>query len=324
MSGPQTIDLSVKDQAVAWMTRLNSGQCSGAERYAFRKWLDEDPSHRLEYQQAREYWDSLGALKSGLSPELGEARDFHAGARHRRFALAASVLVFIAAAAMFWLRTPAEIPVVAYETSKGEQKSVVLTDGTRVDLNTETRLRVSFTPDSRTVELENGEAYFNIAPDEERPFEVIAGEGRIRDIGTAFCVQRESDRVSLVVAEGLVRVDTGAFASPVSITAGYTLSYDGAGRLLDSQAVDTEAHIAWRTGRIVFRGASIDELTRQIMRYHNVTILVDHAGLDDLQVSGNFKISDLDGLLSALTIMLPVEVTRPDTNSIKLTAKKSA
>jgi transmembrane sensor len=252
---------------------------------------------------------------------MNEARSYRPTAHRTNLAIAAILLVTIASGVMFWTRAPVEIPAVVYETSKGEQKSVVLADGTKIDLNIDTRLSVAFTNENRTVRLEGGEAFFVVGQDESRPFEVIAGNGRIRDIGTSFCVYRDSMQVSTVVTEGLVLIETDAFTSPLSLAAGNNLIYDNAGKLLGKKSIDTQAHIAWREGKIIFKGSTINELTQQIMRYHDVNFVVDSTALDNLHVSGSFKIKDLDGLLSALSMMLPIEINRTDTKTIRLSAK---
>lgn len=324
MSGQTTIDRAAKDQAVAWIVLLDSGRCTEADRLAFQRWLDADETHRIEYEAARDYWDSLGQMPLENSAALLEARNYRSGSHRRYLALAASLLITITVGVASWVQAPSPSPVITYATLKGEQKSIVLEDGTKVDLNTNTRLRVSYSAEIRAVEIEKGEALFTIAGNEKRPFEATAGKGRIRDIGTAFCVHLEDEQVSLTVIEGLVLIDTDTLASPLRVSAGHYLSYDMTGALIDSRAVDTTAHTAWKNGRFIFKGASIDELSRQIMRYYDVNVIVDHAALDDLRISGNFKINDLDGLLSALGMMLPVDITHPDTKTIRFSLKNSS
>lgn len=96
---------------------------------------------------------------------------------------------------------------ILYETALGEHRTVVLDDGSRVDLNTATHLTVHLSRDRRAVALETGEVLFEVAPDPARPFVVTAGALRIRDIGTRFDVDRRPERVTVAVLEGRVQID---------------------------------------------------------------------------------------------------------------------
>src|SRR5690606_28626324 len=103
-------------------------------------------------------------------------------------------------------------PVV--RTGVGEQRTVTLEDGSRVSLNTATRLSLHFDRGVRRVRLQSGEALFEVARDPGRPFVVESGDRQVRALGTAFIVRRDAGRIAVTLMEGSVEV------APVGGTAG--------------------------------------------------------------------------------------------------------
>ena len=94
-----------------------------------------------------------------------------------------------------------------YATELGGHATVPLADGSKIELNTDTKLRAALAEEQRTVWLDRGEAYFEVSKDPNRPFVVMAGDRKVTVLGTKFSVRRDGDRVSVAVAEGKVRVD---------------------------------------------------------------------------------------------------------------------
>ena len=316
----RTFEAIVKDEAVHWIARLNSGNCSEREREDFREWLGRSEAHRREFQHAQDYWDSLAAHRASGFPELAEARRY-AGSQRRAFNLAAAAVLLIAVAVFWAWPTQDDVAALVFQTAKGEQKEVTLADGTRVELNTGTRIRVEYTGKIRRVLLEQGEAFFTVGPSDDRPFEVAAGNGRIRDIGTRFNVYSQDDGlVSVAVVEGAVVILTDRSAHPFLVAAGHQASYGAAGQVLGRKMAETDASAltAWRSKRIVFKDATISELAEQITRYHDVGIVIDDPGVKRMRVSGNFRTDDLDGLLGALEVMLPVKAKQLPDGIVKL------
>ncbi len=307
---------TIREQAAYWLTRLNSGECTEEDRLRLDDWLGQDERHRAEFDRARSLWRRLGQFRAEDIPQMAAARG---RAAFPGSLLAASVAVFgvVGLLAILWLAGGGESRTI-YQTAKGEQLNVTLADGSDMRINTDTTLGVAYTERSRTIHLDRGEALFTVEPGDDRPFEVIAADGQIRDLGTRFSVHREGDRVSVVVLEGTVTVKTrqASFRRPVRV--GERMSYDVSGNISAIEKVDAEAMTAWTRGRLVFDGVTLTEMAGQIARYHDVRIVIDDHRVSQLRVSGTFRTDDLDTMINTLQIILPVRVERPGPGYIRL------
>ncbi|MGQ0592125.1 MAG: FecR family protein [Gammaproteobacteria bacterium] len=309
----------VRRQAIQWLVCRHSGAWSQADEAAFEAWLRASPANRREYDAIRHLWASLEAFKAGAAAEREAARRYR-GPRpwYRspwvpRLALGlASVLGMVA----IGLRYSA-VMVETYTTAKGEQSTVDLRDGSRIVLNTDTALTVHLTPDERRVDLARGQALFTVVHDAERPFQVVAGAGRIRDLGTRFDVYREADRVAVSVLEGRIDVTTGRSPEARPLAAGQETSYDAGGRMSVIRATDVRVIAAWQTGKLVFRDVPLSAALAQVARYHPVEFELAGPGLDDIRISGTFKSADLQILLVTLEAAFPLEAEVLDPGHIR-------
>jgi len=191
-------------------------------------------------------------------------------------------------------------------TALGQRQHIVLADGTAVDMNTATVLRVAMSGFTRKVTLERGEALFEVAHGALRPFEVYAGNATLRDIGTSFNVARENDKTIVAVLEGEVqiRLDNPTSAA-ATLRGGEQLAYSARG-LSEISPLDAATATAWRDGRLVFHDTPLAEVVRQINRYHTRQVVLADARLSGLKVSGEFNADDRAGLIRALKILFPL------------------
>jgi transmembrane sensor len=137
---------------------------------------------------------------------VARGRQVSGGHARRLRSLVASLLLAALAAGTwyFWPGGP------TYQTPVGGTASVPMSDGSNVTLNTNTRIEVALSEKEREVQLERGEAFFEVAKDPRRPFVVSAGRKRVIAVGTKFSVEREEDEIRVVVSEGTVRIEDAA------------------------------------------------------------------------------------------------------------------
>ncbi len=208
------------------------------------------------------------------------------------------------------------VTVTSYQTAFGERETVTLSDGTVIELNTRTSLSVHMSTRERRVVLEDGEAYFTVAHEEERPFIVNAKGGHIRDIGTQFSVYTQEDRVLVAVKEGSVHISLDESEHQDSnvthsrqLTAGVRMAYTHTGRWTEVERIDSHMIAAWREGKIVFEGMALNEAIQEIKRYWPEQIILADTSLADTEVRGVIDIKNLAEFFQALPSMLPVQVT---------------
>lgn len=206
-----------------------------------------------------------------------------------------------------------------FYTDVGEVKDLTLPDGTQVTLNTATVLSVSFESGKRQVSMLEGEAFFDVAKDPNRPFIIDTGTQRIQVIGTKFNVRKEEQGVKVAVVEGKVRVarvqpQVSGTVELVSqdylLEAGVIGSFSLTAEVV--AAADLErAHAAqdWRRGVFKFDDVYLAEVIKELNRYRKKKIRMADESASSLRVSGVFHVSDNSALLQALEDILPITFT---------------
>lgn len=265
-------------EASAWLARIQ-GPRGGEARGALQDWLKADPAHREAFERATEMWDLLpGAVAA--SEEETPRRSVS-----RRFvplAIAASLAVVAGVGAMTALL---DRPLT-FDTRVGEQRTAALDDGSRVSLNTDTHVTVNFARDEREVALDRGEAVFDVAHDAARPFVVVAGDERIKALGTSFIVRRDGDRVRVTLLTGKVEVTRkNGLLAVLSPGERITATPDMV-PILDRPLLDSLT--AWRHGELRFRDTPLSEAVAEVNRYGGKRVIVNDARLASLPISGVF------------------------------------
>jgi transmembrane sensor len=298
---------SIEDQAAQWLTREDRG-LEPSELATFEAWLNASTEHKVAYLRLSAAWqrvDRLGTLRRPASarPELSLWDLFS----YRAAAAAAATLVLVCLCIGGYYIPGRTVVGGAggdvYSTQIGQQQTVRLTDGTRVELNTNTRLRPEMTSTARVVTLERGEAYFDVARDPGRPFVVYAGNRKITDVGTKFSVRREGDHVEVMVAEGRVRVDmsnAGAVGRPVEAVADSIIIARADGTLVAQKSQrDIADKLSWRQGMLVFNQETLGAAAGEFNRYSNKHIIVVGAARN-LRIGGRFRPDNVEVFTSLI------------------------
>jgi transmembrane sensor len=238
-----------------------------------------------------------------------------------RMFLAASLAMLCCAVALSWFMLWPE----RYETAIGEQRSVLLDDGSLVTLNTASQIEVKYSDHRRFVRLVRGEALFNVAHERERPFDVDTGSAVVRAVGTQFNVDRRADRTTVSVVEGKVQVIADPVdnteASPASGTAAneqseteilaaaqrVVLTESGMGR---PESIANLAPVtAWTQRQLVFENQSLGEVAEEFNRYNRQHIVIQSAQLRTQQVTGVFQANDSASFLAFISRVPGVRVS---------------
>ncbi|OAI18972.1 hypothetical protein A1507_08715 [Methylomonas koyamae] len=295
-------------QATTWFVALQSSRVDPEQRRQFERWLAASPLHRQAFSEVEQVWGNLDALKSADLPELEQARTARPPRwRHGRPLLSGLLLAVTLAAA----RQEFSAPTTSYQTGIGERREIALADGSRLQLNTATRLRARVTWLRREIELEQGEAVFDVAHERLRPFRVHAGKLQISDIGTLFNVRhQDAGGTSVSVLEGEVELRVGRSWLGEILSAGFRRRLDAEGRWHGPEKIDAEPVLAWTRGQLLFNHTPLAEVTKELERYHNLHFVLADPSLAQQTLSGRFDAGDLQPFLQALQSMLPVRVQR--------------
>lgn len=319
MKAPSSSHPAADEQASLWAARLEGSSLSADERAALDTWLTEHPSHRTLLSQYCQFSADLEEqLPLLVAADLVTMPEQKAPRRSSKIIGFTAAAALAAAAAVVFLVRPHSSPAAFQNlaTPVAQRQSVVLPDGTHVELNAQTSLAMESNGAERRVRLADGEAFFEVSKDPSRPFIVETPSGSVRVTGTKFDVHTEHGLpFEVTVVEGSVQVRPGELSgaqtsAPYSLGPGDHLSADPHGvsiqALSSSSVADT---LAWRQGQAVFNDTPLREALARFARYHGrgITTAPEAA---NLKIGGRYDLDDIDGFFAAVEEVLPVRVTR--------------
>lgn len=327
----------VETEAAEWWLRCRQGM-DGHAAEALERWLRADPRHRQVFEELQHLWSefdevprervnrptaAVSAPQAARAARRGRSR---AGARLLRgraalFGMAAMLAIAAGWGWRWWQQQPTFDAV--YATVRGQQHDVRLPDGSRVQLDADTRAEVSFYRDRRQVVLRRGRSMYTVQRDSARPFDVLAGALRIRVVGTRFAVRYESagteEGARVEVEEGRVKLfragseqAVDAAAPMVELRAGQAVTVDALGRAGAVTAAQAGMVAPWRHGRAVFDDATLAEALDEFRRYGDPGVVINDPAVAGLRITGSFDLRRFDSFVNALTQMLPVELRHRD------------
>lgn len=287
----------IRAEAGAWIARLHGPGRTPALEAALRCWLGQSPLHAKEFELATDVWNESGALGQGGRPILPSGTRSHRRVKGYRpiTTVVALCLMGLAWVLYAWFDS-------TLATGVGEQKTVSLADGTRVTLNTNSRLQIHFDKRARTVILRSGEAYFNVAHNAHWPFIVVAGAHKVIAIGTSFMVRRaeNADSMTVTLVEG--RVAVAPLRAPdvlppepvpevTVLSPGERLRAQGA-RSGTIEAASIDQATGWMRGQLMFDETPLREAAEEFNRYSTVKIKIGSAQAANISVGGVFRVGD--------------------------------
>ena len=303
----------VLDQAVGWLVRIESNGATPEVLEACQRWRQANALHETVWQALQKSdatFQSLAALPGTVALDTLERLN---GNHHsRRQALKLLGVGLLACGVTGWsLRESTLVPWGAdYATGVGERRQFLLTDGTRLQLNTASTVDVQFSAQRRLITLRRGEMFIDTgkdsaAPGGRRSFWVSSRHAQLQAIGTAFAVRDEQHGTRLRVEDGVVAIY--ANGEPVRVAAGEEYLIDARG----SHRVEISAFnaSAWTRGQLVAKRMRLQDLTAELARYRHGWLHCDPV-VAQLEVSGVFQLDDIDRALSALGDSLPVRIER--------------
>jgi transmembrane sensor len=321
--------------AAHWHGLHEQGELQAQERERFHSWLAADPSHRKAYQSVEHAWAGMAnaGLDEGILLMRREALAAPPNTRvrwNRRAGIAASILAGAVIAGAFMRHNPpgANPSVGEFSTQVGQRSNITLADGSVVVLNTASRIEVAYDAQVRRVQLLAGQAWFEVAKHQPRPFVVEAGNQRVTAHGTAFDVRlEEHDQVQVTLAEGRVSVEAlkSAGAGPdIPVSHEDLLPGDQLVVSVARPAIKHKADVAkatiWREGQIIFDDDTLEKAVTEVNRYSTRKIVLADPRLASLRMSGVFIAGHSESFLETVTGHFPIKVTGSADGPLLLTA----
>jgi transmembrane sensor len=289
------ISPEIRAEAAAWLARLRADDKSASDEAAFRVWLAKDVRHAIAFEAVTEIWEATGAAWNEPIT-MPQPR-----APHRRTVLAGvGALAATGVLVAVWQQAAAE----TYKTGVGEQKHVVLPDGTQVFLDTDTEIRARFDSDSRTVALERGRCNFHLRENDERPFVVDAASNRVVAGRCSFDIRRDGNEICVVLTQGSANVSVKGRALLPTLHAGDRFLAGDWGSRTDRP--NLTPLLAWQTGQVVFDNETVAGAIREMNRYSVVKSAVTDDTVGNLRISGVYRVGDNVAFAHSVASLLPV------------------
>lgn len=323
MSRPNSPDdLEHPRDAAHWFARMQSGEVTDEDRRAFEAWRNADPRNERQYQHLHYLWQATLALPQSRLRSMmsGQHRPGHPTPplSRRQFGLwlaGGGALAVAGGAAMITGAWRGPLDAATLITRKGQRRRVPLPDGSTLFLNTDTAAVLRFYATERRIELQHGEAFFEVSPDTARPFVVDAGLGQITVTGTRFNVRRDTGALQVSVVSGSVRVQAGPLwrRSVRNLTANQQTGVVQGQALDEVRHVDADSSRAWTRGKVIFNNAALSHVIDEINRYLDRPVRLDAPQLAKLHLSGVFSVDDPHAMIDALPAIAPVRLDyQPD------------
>ena len=325
---------AIAEEAADWVVRLGSNDASAEERLEFVAWLKCSPLHLSAYLGVERTWAALGKVDMSRRIDVtallaepdsnvvqlgGRFSRSRVPTRRRTMMRALAACALLACAGLIWFQLQL---TNRYTTGIGEQRTLRLSDGSTIVLNTDTAVRVSFTDAVREVRLLRGEALFNVAKNRSRPFWVRSHDVIARAVGTSFVVRSKPSETVVTVIEGEVAVADYAqikVAAPtivpdpaVHVTAGTRADVSGGNKVRTVRVANPAAVTSWRSGRLIFDGEPLAEVVAEFNRYNQVQLVLETSQLSQERISGVFDADQplaLARFLERTGMIEPIEAT---------------
>jgi transmembrane sensor len=334
---------AIQELACIWVSRIDRG-LSDNEKDELSRWVAENRLHKKHLFDMASLWDNMSVMHelSGLFPLHNKTQQKHHASWHRHPIAIAASIIFFCTIAVAWL-LPEQVQqfndvtvqnnIRTESTGVGEQRTVSLSDGSVLHLNTDTQLHIVYAEDKRDIHLLQGEAHFEVAHDKSRPFVVSAGSNAVTAVGTAFNVEMfNNNDIELLVTEGKVMIQNADLAAPSdgivvadNPEALYMISGEKA-LLSNAEAVEkitlsldqVQRTLSWQQGMLVFEGEPLERALSEVSRYTSVDFDITDEQLKQVRVAGFFKVGDIDGLLHALNNNFEISYQKVADDHIKL------
>ena len=301
------------EEAAGWLMRLEERSVSEVEAQELREWIGRSADHKRILLNTLSTWDQMEVMEelADVFP-LGEFSNTYNQKKSPKVyagpAVAAMFAICVIGTTLLWMKHETTPEMLAFETEIGASKTIEMSDGSEVVLNTNTKILTEFNDSKRSIVLEQGEAFFEVEHNPNVPFIVAVNGVEIQAVGTAFGVRVRDGLTDVLVTDGRVRITRDANlpgsskSSTLFVDKGNKVSIakEGASTpvLVEPKAI--AKMLMWQKQMLAFNGEPLSEVVEEFSRYTNVQISIADKETGEIRVGGFFRSNDLDGLLTSL------------------------
>ncbi len=313
-NGPRSVAgaKDIQEQAALWLMDVRDRlDWNTQDQAQLDAWLARSHAHRIAYLRLEAAWNRthrLAALR-GAPAALSASRKF--------LPLMLGAAATLAVAAVLVIRAMALQGAITktYATALGERKTIALTDGSEIELNTSTVLRIAG-DNARKVWLDKGEAYFQIKHDSSHPFTVTVEGHRVVDLGTKFRIRQSKDRVEVALMEGRARfesADDSVRAYPVFLSPGdVVVAKSDSMAVLKKAPQELSNELGWRRGVLIFKHTALAEAASEFNRYNSTKLVIANPAIARVEIGGTFPADDVTAFARVARDLLKLHVEFKD------------
>ncbi len=283
------------------------------DQAALDNWLSESDAHLLSYWRLEAIWLRSHRLKALRTP-MRRSQEIRVR-RSKPYAVGLAAILVVGTLATFVSSQNSKpAPTNTYSTPIGGHLTLTLADGSKIELNTDSAVKVSSSPGKRFATLEKGEALFEIVHDPAHPFVVTTAGQRIVDLGTKFSVRNEESYVRVALIEGSARVESTENGNTVRATdlqpGDVALATASSLTVSKEPVAEIKRALGWRSGVLVFDNTTLGDAASELNRYNTSKILVSDPKIARLIIGGTFRQNDVSALLNTAKQVFGLKVHR--------------
>ncbi len=303
----------IRMDAAAWLERRQRPEWSAEDQSSLDAWLAAAPTNMVSYLRVEAAWNRanrLGALRQPMRVSNKSAAPRRSFTRFLAVAAATAGAIAVVGAATYRLMPHEK----SYTTQVGGHEILALKDGSQIELNTSTIVRVSKNTAERKVWLDRGEAYFRIKHDAAHPFVVMVGGHRVTDLGTTFLVRRNRDSVKVALIEGLARFDGGnansqhAMLKPGDVV----VASDEHMSLKRENTAGMAEGLSWRHGLLIFQYTTLADAAAEFNRYNVRKLVIADPAVGRMKIVGTFATNNVAAFADVAEDVLHLKVTNTE------------
>lgn len=300
------ISADIIEQAATWMVRLQASEYAENEQHQHGEWLNANRLHLIAWQRMQGLAQDMQAGHHLTSAPIARQALLTPDGKQRRMVLKsiAGISMVGTSGLLAWHQLPWSSWMADHRTATGEQRQIMLADGTALMMNTDSALDVAFSEQERRITLHHGEILVTTAKD-QRPLKIVTSHGTITPVGTRFTVQHLHEQSTRVmVTQGAVQLQPTDHTGLV-IIAGQQAEFSRTS--ISSPSSLDENSMAWISGMLVVERITLGNFIKELNRYHRGKLDCKQDAAK-LLVSGAFSIHDTDATISLLQETLPIKV----------------